>query len=423
MSVVHPPKSHVVKAKEPFDQLQRAYDLRHPLQRPVVAEHPAAISDLIASWSHAPRYLGKEEYYPDFLAYFQRAIDMHGYEKVINEHLLKRTDAANDLLIRLHAGVVHPLLQLMYGLEWKQPAIVAEALAQTCVHDIEGLDQLLLASEQQAKACLESTSMPLLLSLYEEARANHQLRDAVRMEDEDKTRDGILQRAKDPMVSLLKRVQVSPEELEERTAEMFHAIILVGSSAAVHPPHHVKFDFFLMHHINSALIYLTFNAQSWISSDDKVRLLEWKIRMDLLQYAARACPRISVDAIRYYAPKEPSSHGSVRAIGATLISFGDDGHAIKQARATAVCHELIKLYENKPWAVLKEDSTWENIQHMVVDSLEGPGMLYVRCAGLDEVWKDIPQQSAPKRAPELLRAFQTGSGSSEEVLGSKIAFA
>lgn len=79
-------------------------------------------------------------------------------------------------------------------------------------------------------------------------------------------------------------------------------------------------------------------------------------------------------------------------IGVRLQSFGDDGHAIKQARAIAICHELMKKYETKSWAVLKGDDIWKKIQHMVVDAVEGPGVLYVRCAGLQEVWKVLRSQ-------------------------------
>ncbi|KAF4969424.1 hypothetical protein FSARC_3355 [Fusarium sarcochroum] len=395
--------------------IQKAYDLRHSLQRPPVPVHQDAVQDLITHWDHAPQYLGKEEYYPDFLAYFQKAIDRDGYESVIKNHLLKGDDSANDLLLRLHAGVVHPLLQLMFAMEWEQPAIVAQALAQTCVHNIEGLDQLLLAGERQANVAADSTKMPSLLSLYEKIAADPQLSTAIHMEDESKIEDGIIGRAKQPMVDILKQVHVGYDELEERTAEMFHTMVLAASSAAIHPPNHVKYDFFLMHHVNSSLIYPTFNSQSWLSAADKVRLLEWKIRLDLVQYTARGCPAISLEKIVSYSPKKPSEE-SVREIGRRLQDFGDDGHAIKQARATSICHELMKTYEDKPWVVLKGDTIWKNIQHMVVDAVEGPGVLYVRSAGLNEVWKDVPDQTAPKRSPDVLRALQTGSGSSAEAL-------
>lgn len=226
--------------------IQKAYDLRHPLQRPVVSQHQDAVKDLITHWDHASEYLGKEEHYPDFLAYFQRVIERDGYESVVKSHLLKGDDSANDILLRLHAGVVHPLIQLMYGLEWKQPAIAAQAFAQTCVHNVEGLDQLLLASEQQANTIPRSTKMPSLLSMYEKVKADPQLAGSVRMEDKSKIEDGIIQRAREPMIAILEQVHVEPEELDERIAEMFHAMILVASSAAIHPPHHIKYDFFFM---------------------------------------------------------------------------------------------------------------------------------------------------------------------------------
>ncbi|KAI8713383.1 hypothetical protein NCS52_01282600 [Fusarium sp. LHS14.1] len=366
--------------------IQKAYDLRHPLQRPVVSQHQDAVKDLIAHWDHASKYLGKEEHYPDFLAYFQRAIEREGYESVIKTYLLKGDDSANDLLLRLHAGVVHPLVQLMYGLEWEQPAIVAQALAQTCVHNVEGLDQLLLAGEQKANATPRSTKMPSLLSMYEKVKMDPQLAGSVRIEDKSKIEDGIIQRGKEPMLAILEQVHVEPEELDERTAEMFHAIILVASSAAIHPPHDVKYDFFFMHHVNSSLMYLTINSQSWLSTADKVRLLEWKIWLDLVQYVARGCPAISLESIESYVPKHPYEE-SIREIGMKLYDFGGDGHAIKQARATAICHELMVEYKDKSWVVLKDESIWKKIQHMVVDAVEGPGVLYVRSTGFDEAWK------------------------------------
>ncbi|KAI9147436.1 Questin oxidase [Paramyrothecium foliicola] len=395
-------------------QIQRAFDLRHDLQRPVEPRHEEVISDLSKSWDSAKKYLGNEDHYPDFLAYFQERIDRHGYEWVVKEHLLKGDASADDLLVRLHAGVLHPLIQLMYALEWKQPAVVAEALAQTCVHGIEGLDNLLLTSERRAKT---EQRMPPILSLFEQIQADSNFEGAARFQDESKIEDGILKRALEPMLSILEQVHVTDDELEERTAEMFHTIILVASSAAIHPPYHVKYDFFLMHHVNSAIMYLTTLQQAWLSRRQKCRLLEWKIRMDLIQYVARGRTPISVEAIASYEPKLPSK-SSVRDIGNRLHDFGDDGHGIKQARATALCHELMKNWEDKPWAILKGDSIWQRIQHMVVDALEVPGPLYARSAGYEEAWKDVPLHGTPRRPDEELRALQTGSGSSAAALAS-----
>ncbi|KAG7109450.1 Questin oxidase like protein [Verticillium longisporum] len=141
-------------------QLERAYSLRDSLQRAVEPRHGDIASALAASWDNAAPHLGRDDYYPDFLAHFQQVIDDKGYEAVVNEYLFKGDAHANDLLVRLHAGVLHSLLQLMFALEWKQPAIVAEALAQTCVHQRDGLDGLLLESERRGRHVSQPAKMP-----------------------------------------------------------------------------------------------------------------------------------------------------------------------------------------------------------------------------------------------------------------------
>lgn len=233
-------------------QIRKAFDLRHELQRPIEPRHEDVIANLSASWESSVKYLGSENHYPDFLAYFQKQIDEHGYEWIFKERLLKGDASADDLLVRLHAGVLHPLIQLMYALEWKQPAVVAEALAQTCVHQIEGLDQLLLASEKASKTQKSASRMPDLLSLFNRLHLDSSFDGATQFQDASKIEDGILRRAREPMISLLQEVHVEEDELEERTVEMFHTIILIASSAAINPPHHVKYDFFLMsvYHLN-----------------------------------------------------------------------------------------------------------------------------------------------------------------------------
>lgn len=227
--------------------VQWAFNLRHQLQRPVEPQDPGVISKLHQSWDHAADYLGREDHYPNFLVYFQNMIEKHGYEKVFRDHLLKHNTSSDDLLVRLHAGVLHPLIQVMYGLEWKQPAIVAMGLAQTCVHRTEGLDDLLIPSERgSTQASSEQPPMRAILDLYEEIAADPNFDGAVLLADESKIEDGILRRAKEPMLSILRKVHVAEDELEERSAEMFHTIVLVASSAALRPPYHVKYDFFLM---------------------------------------------------------------------------------------------------------------------------------------------------------------------------------
>jgi hypothetical protein len=65
------------------------------------------------------------------------------------------------------------------------------------------------------------------------------------------------------------------------------------------------------HHVNSSLFFVTINAQDWIPAETKARLLEWKIRMDLLQYAARGVPELSIDKLAGYQPRKPDAGESL----------------------------------------------------------------------------------------------------------------
>lgn len=70
------------------------------------------------------------------------------------------------------------------------------------------------------------------------------------------------------------------------------------------------------HHVNASPFYLTINSQQWISAETKARLLEWKIRYDLIQYAARGVPELSLDQIKAYQPK---SQGTTSIAGKTIV--------------------------------------------------------------------------------------------------------
>lgn len=121
-----------------------------------------------------------------------------------------------------------------------------------------------------------------------------------------------------------------------------------------------------------------------------MRLLEWKIRMDLAQYAARAVPPMSIDRIAAYKPKSGTAATKEEEpidVVSRLHSFDDDGHAIKLGRAAGICQQVSAQYEDRDWMRLKGRENWMKVLHMIVDSVEGPGQRWVRTTGLEEAWK------------------------------------
>lgn len=55
--------------------------------------------------------------------------------------------------------------------------------------------------------------------------------------------------------------------------------------------------------------------------ETKARLLEWKIRMDLLQYAARGVPALSFERLATYQPRKPGHGGSLAGTSGTRTTY------------------------------------------------------------------------------------------------------
>ncbi|TDZ74254.1 Oxidoreductase ptaJ [Colletotrichum trifolii] len=374
--------------------IQKAYDENQDYQRPARASHTDVAADL-HDWDKAKQYLGKEKHYPDFLLFYQREIErLGGWEAALNEHLFKGDERADDMFQRMFAGFLHPVIQLMYGVEWAQPAIVAEGLAQAAVHKNQ-LGGFFDEAERRGRRA-ETTPMPGILDLVEQIRGSEKLRASVRMEDANKVFDGVLARAPEEMTDIAGKVRVEPGQLEERTAEMFHASVCLAAAAAIKAGKEARWDFFLIHHVNSSPIFLAFNAQPWISAENKIRMLEYKIRMDLVQYAARGSPSVDIDAVKAYRPKDLDKGNQLVAKPTDLLprfhDIIDDGHTIKVVRALGICQELSAKYGDKPWNKFKSDEDWVKLNYLLLDGTENVETRWVRSAGLDEAWNDIPSR-------------------------------
>ncbi|KAI1654881.1 hypothetical protein F4813DRAFT_368789 [Daldinia decipiens] len=366
--------------------LKKGYDVNKTYQRPAKKIRENVVEEL-GDWEKTKKYLGKGGYYNEFLAFFQNEIDKLGWEKTLSEYMFRGDERSEDMLFRMVAGLFHPIIQLMYGVEWKQPAIVAMALAQAAVHK-DDLRKFLYTTEEAAKSNTEP--MPSIESLLREVKANEKLSTSIHGTDEPtKISKGIFGKAWDEIVELASRVKVKPEELDERNAEMYHISVYEGASAAFYPGKEPKFDFFIMHHININPIYIILNGLDWIPIESKVRLLEWKIRLDLVQYAARGCPPFELDNIAAYVPRA-GKLTSVDEQLALMHTREEDGHGIKLFRAVSIGQTLSEKYEDRPWIRIKGDM-WTRIGHLVVDSFQTEPH-WVRGAGEDEAWDVIPDR-------------------------------
>lgn len=290
-------------------------------------------------------------------------------------------------------GFLHPIIHLGFGIEFHQPAIIAEALAQACCHQ-NWTGEFLLAAEKDSKS-RASTSSKTIPELLDEIRANKKLSTAAEWSDPNKIRDGVIARASDEMLKYTSEWHVTPENLEQKTAEMINSCIYY-TAAAQNPPKQVKIDFYFMHCVNSSIFWPTFNAQPWLSTANKVRLLQWKGYLDLAMYASRRSPPLLVSEITDYAPAKPKE-ADWEGVFTRLFAFEDDGHAVKLGRAVRNGELVSKAWEGKGEEVERgmkvKGDMWGKIGNMAIDSVEDSGVHWARSVGFAEAWVEYGDRS------------------------------
>ncbi len=147
-----------------------------------------------------------------------------------------------------------------------------------------------------------------------------------------------------------------------------------------------------MHCANSSIFFSVFNAQSWLSTTNKVRLLQWKGYLDLVMYASRRSPPLLMSEITDYVPIAKSSASTPKAewkdIFGRLFKFEDDGHAVKLGRAVRNGQLVCGKWEGegKKWVKVRGEM-WEKVGNMVIDSVEDTGAHWARSVGFKEAWE------------------------------------
>ncbi|KAK4499969.1 hypothetical protein PRZ48_008155 [Zasmidium cellare] len=346
------------------EQLQREYDNNASYQRPLKAPEASILHDL-EDPKKFTQYLGQQVRYGDWLQYFRNEIDKTNWQDVLQKYVFAGDERAEQMLLRMFAGLLHPVIHLGFGIEFEQPAIIAEALAQAACHS-NSIGDFLLSSERAAK---EDNSHKSIVHLLEEIHS-------------DQTSN-----TPKPIQHYTSQVHVSESEIESKTAEMTNAVTYY-TGAAQHPSHAIKFDFVFIHCVNSSIFFPPLLRLPFLTPAHKTRLLEWKIRLDLYFYASPKAPKLRHEDIANYQPKRPSGWEGVER---RVLGLSDDGHAVKLVRALAHGERVCRGYEAEGFRI--GDGEWLQLGHMVVDSCEargGDGSYWVRSAGLESAWEGVP---------------------------------
>ncbi|PSN70517.1 hypothetical protein BS50DRAFT_520373 [Corynespora cassiicola Philippines] len=376
------------------DELQAAYDAQMPGQRHAFPPCEKTIKAL-----HTPegfkKYLGDYTQFTNYVMFFRGEVEKKGSQKVIAEYLFADDDRANDMMARLFTGFAHSIIHFGYGLQFDQPAMIVEALAQTAVHEGWALD-LFLESEKAGHARKRANEKgDSLLELIHDTRKaviENPLIASYRYQD-NTVKYGIAQMGADVMAEVGSKWIVRPEDLKSRTAQMMDACVYYNV-AAQRPPYAKKVDFYLMHSTTLAVHFETFMSHPFLTEKDRIRLLEWKGRWDLANYASRGAPELLEDEVFKHEPRIPGGWDGLIHRANRYIHYQDGGHVSKMIRAIVNGWDLCKQEDRTDFALKTEDN-WLKAAHLFMDFAETAAerddeMLFMRGAGFEEGWKIHP---------------------------------
>ncbi|KAL2131433.1 hypothetical protein VTI74DRAFT_5123 [Chaetomium olivicolor] len=345
-------------------EIQAMFDLNKPYQM-LMKYHPASVAAVkLKDRAFFKQCIGNLDYYEAYVRFFQDEIAERGVPDVVNEYIFKGDELADDIFARMHAGFLHPMIHLGFGLEFNQPCLIAEALAAGCVHD-DFTRKFIFPVEDYLRSHPKTPSKTLL-EVVHDLHADPVIANAVTPQDGlNKIDDGLLKKVTKELVPYLAQYQVEPndETLRERTVQMMHTCAYI-LGAAQHPGKVEAVDFVLLHNVTLSIFYPTFMAQGWISRENKARMLQWKAWSDAVIYAGVGCPTLYPERVTRYQPKR-SSDGWPELCQRAIV-YPDDGHAVKIIRALIAVEELPEPAEAFP--IRRED--FVKIAHITMDSVE-----------------------------------------------------
>jgi len=326
--------------------------------------------------------LGKEQYYHDFMQFFEKELEENGLEETCRKHLFGETSQAKDLLDRFYAGLYHPFIHVGYGVEFGLLGIVAEGLAETAVQSNQSNEFFVKCEAVEGKEGLK------LEEVFQQVIQDKRCKDSTKWEDSQKLTDGVFARAMGPLTNIVGQYKVKDSEIRTKAAEILNLATMIY--AASHRPEKImKFDFFIMHTLTSSVFLQVFIEAPWISASHKARLLERAAWMDIAVYLSRGSPALHVQAVENFA-ELPMEAGWLD-IWKRAVHYDDDGHAMKTVRALANAQ---KYCEDKDCGAMK-DEMFLKAGAMTMASVENfLDVVWVRSTGFDEAWADIPARQA-----------------------------
>ncbi|KAI6013237.1 hypothetical protein EDC04DRAFT_2759433 [Pisolithus marmoratus] len=339
--------------------IRTLYDLDRQKQRPAI-DTPEAITR-----ANFVDHLGDENYYQGYIAFFKREVDEQGASKVLEEYVLsdsfQHQEGASkqpELLARLTAGVMHPMIHVGYGLEFGLKGMLIEGLALCAVEnpDVKGFFPPSFFSGQQDDIEETSHLLPTLESSTN-AGDTHVFDVLARMLKDDHLKvNDAPGSAQELIRSHGARIRhhairwtidtTNPGEVERKMEELIWAASVIYAIGGYNEGKGFAAEFFLMHIVTSSLFLPSVIVH--LSPRSQALLLRAYLQTILAWWVGRGRPGLDIKSFMASTPTQlvsdkPIFNTFLPIIQSTIIHTDD--HLPKIQRAFA---HFSTLYGTKP---------------------------------------------------------------------------
>ncbi|KAJ6462261.1 hypothetical protein C8R47DRAFT_924075, partial [Mycena vitilis] len=347
--------------------------------------------------------------YGSYLAFFQEQVEKHGVSATMTKYVMAPEANGNGalMLARLFGGVLHPFLQVGFGVEFGQDYMVAQGLAMCAVEEAE-TSQIVLDMPSGLPEIAKTSKGVTLLGLLREVYDSPVLAPALPY-DPNATLDArIGQLASNTAIGTeLKRIyskwsiltsipSPSPASSHDdgvaaNAAECLwqSTLVLAGTSRPGHAP---RLDFFLMHLLTSALCLPRMLA-ALPDPVHKAQLLQGYARVSALFVLLRGRPRIDIPLLMSYpVDPRPPQHGAPGGAAALGDAQGTnpwlamiqnalhhkDAHVLKAVRTLYYCG--VRYGSMGPGEAIGARDEEGKESHVGAGAMDGT--VFVRAAGV-----------------------------------------
>lgn len=345
------------------------------------------------------KHLRDQAHYTNYLKFFEQEIEARGWKDVLHQYLFTPTQVAESMFVQLFEGLYHPLIHIGFGIEFDQPAIVAEGLAQAASHAWGNIGDYFVRCDEISQA--EGALSTPLQELYHQVRAAEKIRTSVQLQQgPNRIRDGLMPNAMEELAKIAAQFRVGKDDPDwERGLIESTSCAAYNAAAAQRKGKAAKLDFFSMHAVTSSIFLSLLVRQPWIPNEHKAKLIEWKGRLDLAWYASSGAPQLDLQFVTSYQPTL-SKDMDWQTLYEATVKDHDDGHVAKLVRALYSAESEAGAFEERVGQGAATDlpirgNLWFRVAQMCLDSTKDVPLdeKWLMGTGFDPLWsriKDAP---------------------------------